>query len=143
MPGGWNFRGSCLILPLMAVQSDIGSHMGVFEKFNEAKEKDRKFVKGYLANWKYQSVNRRRKLKMAEDSVGDYLTYNGPQDLVNWMKWISRPLPNVYGSELIRKWVEISRKRDEAVVEKLRLPFDFADYDRSIGVFNAFDYHFT
>jgi SAM-dependent methyltransferase len=116
---------------------------GIFQKFEEVKSRDKDWVKKFYTEWQYQLVNKKRKLTLPKESVGDYLTYNGPEDLVNWMKWISRPLPNVFGFDFIKENSEKALERDKNVLKKLGLSFDFKDYHESIGVFNAYDFIFT
>lgn len=115
----------------------------LIQKFENIKKRDSQYVKKYFTEWQYQLINKKRKLKIPEESIGDYLKYNGPNDLVNWMKWISEPLPNVFGFEFIKHYSELALERDKKVIDTLGLKFDFKNYHESIGVFNAFDYIFT
>jgi 2-polyprenyl-3-methyl-5-hydroxy-6-metoxy-1,4-benzoquinol methylase len=116
--------------------------MNLFDEFNRVKSKDSIYVKKYLTEWKYQITNKARKLNLPKESVGDYENYSGKEDLINWMKWISQPIPNRIDNAYFEELIEKSIVRDKEILSKIKIDYDFNNYKESIGVFNSFDYYF-
>lgn len=114
----------------------------LMNKFNEVLEKDRKtFIKDWIITWEYQQKRRKAKKDYGSDIISDFSNFNGKEDLVKWMNWITFKFPDFINNVQIKELIEKSRKTDENVIKKLGLEYNFQDYNTGIGINNAHDFY--
>jgi len=110
-------------------------------RFNEVLEQDKKaYIKDWIITWEYQQKRRKAKKTYGADIISDFTHFNGKEDLVKWMNWISFKHPNFINNNQIKELIEKSRLTDENVIKKLELNYDFQGYTSGIGINNAHDF---
>ncbi len=109
-------------------------------KFESVLEKDRsKYVKPYVVEWDYQKKRKKRGVKYESDLPEDFYTYKGPQEIVGWMNWFKGEYPSFYKKEVIDPLYEQSLQNVKAILKKLDVIYDFANY-KNVGLNNAHDF---
>lgn len=111
-------------------------------RFNEVLEKDRKaYIKDWIITWEYQKKRSKAKKTYGDNIISDFTQFNGKEDLVKWMNWISFKHPDFINNASIKELIEKSRQTDEKIISNLQLDYNFQDYASGIGINNAHDYY--
>jgi SAM-dependent methyltransferase len=112
------------------------------KKFFATLDRDRsEFVEDWLVAWAYQEHRKRKGLSYADGSPDDFYDYTGPAELVKWLNWVKADQHRCYFDDaVVGKLIELSRRQDEKILGELSLSFDWDDYDRTIGRYNAQDF---
>jgi len=111
-------------------------------RFNEVLEQDKKaYIKDWIITWEYQQKRRKAKKDYGSDIISDFSLFNGKEDLVKWMNWISFKHPDFIKNNQIKELIEKSRLTDERVIKNLQLNYNYQLYDTGIGINNAHDFY--
>ncbi len=115
----------------------------ISDKFFSAFEKDKsRYVKKWLVSWDYQEIRKKRGVKYQEDLPEDFFTFRGKEDLTKWMNWFQMDYPDYLPSSLVLPLIDKSKDKDEIILQKLALDYDFSNYNKRVGINNAHDFIF-
>lgn len=111
----------------------------IYSLFKKTFEKDRnRYIKNWIVKWKYQDV---QKPEYGSNLPSDFYAYKGPAEIEKWFNWVSYyEHPDYFPDETMLQLVEISRRKDQAIFNKLSIKYDWSKYDKQIGRRNAQDY---
>lgn len=115
----------------------------LLHKFLDVYEKDKsRFIKKWLVSWDYQETRKKRGLKYTQELPTDFFNFSGAGDLVRWMNWFQQSYPDYLPASLVSPLVHKSRDKDELILQRLGLDYNFSGYEDRVGINNAHDFIF-
>jgi len=111
-------------------------------RFREVKEKDSEYIEDWMISWDYQD-ERKQHVKYPKEYPQKFDVYDGPEDLIKWMNWISKSeFPEIFPPQIVASFLQESSRYDIFWVTRpnnLKLPRKYLD---TIARYNAQDYLF-
>jgi SAM-dependent methyltransferase len=108
--------------------------------FDKALQQDRRYLRRWMVDWKYQRIRSRQKKRYADGVISDFFDFKGVQEISGWMNWFTEDYPDYIGLERLGPLIAESRKLDTKVLERLGVKHDYTHYDLRVGINNAHDF---
>ncbi|MCD4781587.1 MAG: class I SAM-dependent methyltransferase [Candidatus Omnitrophica bacterium] len=116
----------------------------IYRKFIDALERDKeKYAPEWITSWNLIDKQFKKNMPNPEGAPQDFSEYNGPEDLIKWFIFQgNEDKPNSYPDELLSPLIDMIRSYDEKIFKQYNLSYNFENYSKSKGLYDAQDYMF-